>query len=121
MIMVFSFVLLLRSMAWVLPAAPNRHELFREKPLLLHMNDCGNGELDERDRTVSHDHLFSKLHALLRPKTSCKVDQMSGTDLAYIGDVVYELFVRSRTVWPPKRTAHLQEAVVAMVRGTHKQ
>jgi hypothetical protein len=114
--MALFFALLISSIAWVLPVMSNSRKLFREIPLLYVNEDGGNGELD---RTVSRDEMFSTLHALLRPKTSCKVDQMSGTDLAYIGDVVYELFVRSRTVWPSKRTAQLQDAVVAMVRGTH--
>jgi hypothetical protein len=51
------------------------------------------------------------------PSSSCNVDQLSGTDLAYIGDVVYELFIRTRTVWPLKRTSDLQQQVVALVRG----
>jgi hypothetical protein len=41
----------------------------------------------------------NRLLRLLSPVDSCNVDRMSGTDLAYVGDVVYELFVRSRTVW----------------------
>ena len=53
----------------------------------------------------------------LSPINSCKVNQMSGTDLAYIGDVVFELFVRSRHVWPSKRTSDLQNTVVGLVRG----
>ena len=53
----------------------------------------------------------------LVPSSSCRVDQMSGTDLAYIGDVVYELYIRTRTVWPLKRTTDLQQQVVALVRG----
>jgi hypothetical protein len=53
----------------------------------------------------------------LRPNESCDADRMSGTDLAYMGDVVYELFVRSRTVWPPQRTADRQDTAVALVRG----
>jgi hypothetical protein len=57
------------------------------------------------------------LRELLLPSTSCDVGQMSTSDLAYIGDVVYELFIRSRTVWPPKRTSDLQLQVVALVRG----
>lgn len=60
----------------------------------------------------------SRLLELLRPPPSCKVEQMSSTDLAYIGDVVYELLVRSMHVWPPKRTSDLQTTVVALVRGT---
>ena len=39
------------------------------------------------------------LLSLLSPADTCDVDRMSGTDLAYVGDCVYELFVRSRTVW----------------------
>lgn len=55
--------------------------------------------------------------SFLRPPAPCNVDQMSATDLAYVGDVVYELYVRSRTVWPPKRTADVQQQAVALVRG----
>lgn len=54
---------------------------------------------------------------ILRPRNDAKVDRMSSTDLAYIGDAVYELLVRSRTVWPPRRTSDLQMKVVAYVRG----
>ncbi len=54
----------------------------------------------------------------LSPMSSCSVNQMSGTDLAYVGDVVFELFVRSRHVWPSKRTSDLQNTVVGLVRGT---
>jgi hypothetical protein len=36
---------------------------------------------------------------------------------AYIGDVVFELYIRSRHVWPSKRTSDLQNKVVAIVRG----
>jgi hypothetical protein len=66
----------------------------------------------------SESHENIPLQELLMPSTSCDVGQMSTTDLAYIGDVVYELFIRSRTVWPPKRTSDLQLQVVALVRGT---
>ena len=61
----------------------------------------------------------SSLLALLRPPLPCRVQQMSSTDLAYIGDAVYELMVRSWAVWPPKRTSDLQTQVVALVRGAY--
>jgi hypothetical protein len=61
--------------------------------------------------------MIPHLHHLLVPSDQCNVDRMSATDLAYIGDVVYELFIRTRTVWPPKKTSDLQEKVVALVRG----
>ena len=54
---------------------------------------------------------------LLSPPDKCDVDRMSSTDLAYIGDVVYEMLVRSKKVWPPKRTSDLQNQVVRLVRG----
>ncbi|OEU15018.1 ribonuclease III [Fragilariopsis cylindrus CCMP1102] len=57
---------------------------------------------------------------MLSPKSSCTVNQMSGTELAYIGDVVFELFVRSRHVWPQKRTTDLQNLVVGLVRAENQ-
>ena len=39
--------------------------------------------------------------------------------LAYIGDSVFELYVRSRYVWPAMRTSDLQNKVVGIVRGKH--
>ena len=41
-------------------------------------------------------------------------------DAAYIGDVVFELYVRSKHVWPSKRTSDLQNRVVAIVRAEHQ-
>jgi hypothetical protein len=54
---------------------------------------------------------------LLSPSPNCDVKQMGPTSLAYIGDVVFELFVRSRMVWPTRRTSDLQQQVVSLVRG----
>jgi hypothetical protein len=59
------------------------------------------------------------LQFILRPNPTCSVDQMSGTDLAYIGDVVYELYIRARTIWPLKRTTDLQQQAVSLVRGEY--
>lgn len=60
------------------------------------------------------------LQELLMPIENCNVNQMSGTDLAYIGDVVFELYIRSRHVWPSKRTSDLQNTVVGIVRAEHQ-
>lgn len=60
------------------------------------------------------------LGELLSPSSTCNVNQMSGTDLAYIGDVVFELFIRSRHVWPSKRTSDLQNIVVGVVRAEYQ-
>lgn len=57
------------------------------------------------------------LDQMLSPNSSCDPSQMSPTSLAYIGDSVFELFVRSRYVWPARRTTDLQNLVVGRVRG----
>mmetsp|Transcript_2813 Transcript_2813/g.5258 ORF Transcript_2813/g.5258 Transcript_2813/m.5258 type:complete len:161 (+) Transcript_2813:863-1345(+) len=54
---------------------------------------------------------------MLSPNPSCDPTQMSPTSLAYIGDSVFELFVRSRYVWPARRTTDLQNLVVGRVRA----
>ena len=73
--------------------------------------------LNQSDDSTSQDVPNRSLEELLLPSKTCRVDQMSGTDLAYIGDVVFELFIRSRHVWPSKRTSDLQKLVVNTVRG----
>lgn len=79
--------------------------------------------LPDRSRTrLDHARIesqedFRPLQYWLLPDETIQVDRLKSSDLAYIGDVVYELFVRSRVVWPPKRTADLQNQVVAQVRG----
>ena len=57
------------------------------------------------------------LMGLFSPDPKCDTTRMSGTDLAYIGDVVFEIYSRSRYVWPSKRTSELQKTVVERVRG----
>mmetsp|Transcript_57070 Transcript_57070/g.64652 ORF Transcript_57070/g.64652 Transcript_57070/m.64652 type:complete len:226 (+) Transcript_57070:52-729(+) len=76
-------------------------------------NVCNGGDDDAKPTKKS-------LLELLSPSNSCSVNQMSGTDLAYIGDVVFELFVRSRHVWPSKRTSDLQNLVVGSVRAEYQ-
>lgn len=61
--------------------------------------------------------VLSPLEKLLHPSENCNVDQVSPTTLAYIGDSVFELFIRSRYVWPTRRTTDLQQKVVGLVRG----
>lgn len=60
----------------------------------------------------------SRLFELMSPIESVQPDQMSASALAYLGDVVFELFVRSRYVWPERRMSDLQNKVVSIVRGT---
>lgn len=69
-----------------------------------------------RCRSASSDseHILRKL---LLPSEKCQVEQMSSTDLAYVGDAVYELMIRTLKVWPSKRTSDLQSQVVSIVNG----
>jgi len=55
--------------------------------------------------------------ALMSPVPSAKPDQMSASSLAYLGDVLFELFIRSRYVWPSRRMSDLQNTVVSIVRA----
>lgn len=59
----------------------------------------------------------SAFFELMSPITSVKPDQMSASSLAYLGDVVFELFVRSRYVWPSRKMSALQNKVVSVVRA----
>jgi len=65
---------------------------------------------------IHHSENDSLLDALI-PAKSCDVTQMSPTTLAYVGDAVYELFVRSRYAWPSRRTTAYRDIVVGIVRG----
>jgi hypothetical protein len=54
---------------------------------------------------------------LMSPISTAQPDQMSAPSLAYLGDVVFELFIRSRYVWPNRRMPQLQNTVVSLVNG----
>lgn len=46
-----------------------------------------------------------------------KIQQLSPLALAYLGDAVYELYIRSRYLLPPKRSQDYHNQVVAQVRA----
>jgi ribonuclease III family protein len=48
---------------------------------------------------------------------STQVPQLSPAALAYLGDAVYELYVRSKFLFPPKRSHVYHQQVVAQVRA----
>jgi len=60
------------------------------------------------------------LEELLLPSSKYDVNQVGPTALAYVGDVVFELMVRVKHVWPTRRTSDLQRQVVALVRAEHQ-
>ncbi len=70
--------------------------------------------LDNDNSLPSQDDLISFCE-LMSPVSSAQPDQMSASSLAYLGDVVFELFIRSRYVWPSRRMPQLQNTVVSLV------
>ncbi len=51
------------------------------------------------------------------PLTVAQVQQLSPTALAYLGDAVYELYIRTYYLHPPKRSQTYHRLVVAQVRA----
>ncbi len=51
------------------------------------------------------------------PVTMAQLQQISPAALAYLGDAVYELYVRSYYLHPPKRSQTYHRLVVAQVRA----
>ena len=49
--------------------------------------------------------------------TSLQLQTLSPVALAYIGDAVYELYVRSQLLWPPLSSQDYHQAVVGQVRA----
>ncbi len=51
------------------------------------------------------------------PVTVAQLQQISPTALAYLGDAVYELYIRTHYLHPPKRSLTYHRLVVAQVRA----
>ena len=58
---------------------------------------------------------FSQLSAAA--DSNSKIQQVSPASLAYLGDAVYELYVRSCYLLPPRRLSDFHNQVVAQVRA----
>lgn len=69
----------------------------------------------EKPGQRSSEELFQPLPAV--PLTVAQLQQISPPALAYLGDAVYELYVRSRYLLPPKRSQMYHRLVVAQVRA----
>ncbi|KAL7530520.1 hypothetical protein ACHAXR_003540 [Thalassiosira sp. AJA248-18] len=109
---------------------PRRREVAQEK--ILHepsssslFAEVGSGEENNSGGSKRTTEMTSQdqsdpsmFFELMSPITSAQPDQMSASSLAYLGDVVFELFIRSRYVWPSRRMPDLQNKVVSIVRGT---
>ena len=101
--------------------------LFRESSTVTQAHDHGachssdDSNFIKGDKSTQHtsheQNDPSMFLELMSPIASAKPDQMSASSLAYLGDVLFELFVRSRYVWPSRRMSDLQNKVVSVVRG----
>ncbi|MEO0458236.1 MAG: ribonuclease III domain-containing protein [Cyanobacteria bacterium P01_A01_bin.114] len=49
--------------------------------------------------------------------TTLQVKSLSPIALAYVGDAVYELYIRTQLLWPPQRPQAYHNAVVGQVRA----
>ena len=61
--------------------------------------------------------MFEDVGLLQKSLTPQQLRQLSPISLAYVGDAVYELYVRQRYLFPPRRTHHYHQQVVAQVRA----
>lgn len=101
-------------LSWTVTEFPSRSVGKIPKSVL-----CSKNTEEESD--IRQPSKESELFQMLLPNPTCNPTQMSPTSLAYIGDSVFEMFVRSRYVWPSRRTTDLQNLVVAKVRGTSRR
>lgn len=84
-----------------------------------------NAEESESAQYIPFEQTYNfNIPPILRPKIPPmknihnEISQLSPLTLAYIGDVVYELFIRSRYIYPPKRNmSETQHVVVNNVRA----
>ena len=82
-------------------------------------DDLSGGERNSDECMESKQQQDPSFYELMSPINTAKPDQMSASSLAYLGDVVFELFIRSRYVWPSRRMSDLQNKVVSVVRGKY--
>ncbi len=78
-------------------------------------------EPNSREKTPTDTALATaKIGAIVEPIAAlelAQVEQLSPLALAYIGDAVYELYIRISLLMPPKRMANYHSQVVAQVRA----
>ena len=78
-------------------------------------------EQNPREKTPTDTALTTaKIGAMAEPIAAlelAQVEQLSPLALAYIGDAVYELYIRISLLMPPKRMANYHSQVVAQVRA----
>merc|ERR1712194_811038 len=77
--------------------------------------ESGPGGSEQTMQILSQEQHDPSMFLELMSPSSAQPDQMSASSLAYLGDVLFELFVRSRYVWPNQRMSGVQNKVVSIV------
>ena len=70
-----------------------------------------------KDSYDSHESFEPNAKQLLPRLSQSQLQQLSPTALAYLGDAVYELYVRRYYLLPPQRVENYHRLVVAQVRA----
>jgi ribonuclease-3 family protein len=71
--------------------------------------------LVDASNTIFEAHLA--VTETVEPKNKMSLSQLSPSSLAYLGDAVYELHMRTRFLLPPKRVSDYHHQVVSQVRA----
>uniref|UniRef100_UPI000D1F62DE ribonuclease III domain-containing protein n=2 Tax=Cyanothece sp. BG0011 TaxID=2082950 RepID=UPI000D1F62DE len=66
---------------------------------------------------MSQHHPGVNFQVIMEAKDYENISQLSPAFLAYIGDAVYELYVRTRYLFPPRKVRDYHNQVVAQVRA----
>lgn len=76
-------------------------------------------EIQSDQQSPAEKRLQSELTLLLPPETlpAVPIQQLTPSALAYLGDAVYELYIRRVYLMPPKRLQAYHDQVVAQVRA----
>jgi len=70
-----------------------------------------------KDSSDSHESREPNAKQLLPKLSQSQLQQLSPTALAYLGDAVYELYIRRYYLLPPQRVENYHRLVVAQVRA----
>ncbi|WP_071187993.1 ribonuclease III domain-containing protein [Trichormus sp. NMC-1] len=86
------------------------------------MNSQEEQRLNQEDESTIEDsseitELLVKTAALSQQISPAQIKQISPLALAYLGDAIYELYVRMYYLWPQQRSELYHRSVVAQVRA----
>ncbi|MBD2626616.1 Mini-ribonuclease 3 [Trichormus variabilis] len=86
------------------------------------MNSQEEQQLNQEDESIRQDssditELLVNIAELPQQISPAQIKQISPSALAYLGDAIYELYVRMYYLWPQQRSEIYHRSVVAQVRA----